>query len=105
MFIFIAALLCLTILFLQGKGDLGVVGAWQSGQVVFGGSGGQDFIGKTVWVLGFLFLSLSFLLAKAEVRYRVKTVLDKQYAENIVDGDSKLKENSRAVQNNDEEAK
>ena len=83
-FIFVAAMLCLVVLFLQGKGDLGVIGAWQSGQVVFGGSGGQDFIGKTVWVLGILFLLLSFLVAKAEVKYRVRTVLDKQYSESTL---------------------
>lgn len=75
LFVLVAVLLCLVILFLQGKGDLGVIGAWQSGQVVFGGSGGQDFIAKMVWFLGFLFLALSFVLAKLEVKYRVRTVL------------------------------
>lgn len=75
-FILVALSLALIILFLQGKGDMGVVGAWQGGQMVFGGSGGQDFISKLVWVLGFAFLFLSLLVAKVEVRGKHKSVFN-----------------------------
>jgi protein translocase SecG subunit len=79
-FFFLVALsLALIILFLQGKGDLGVVGAWQGSQAVFGGSGGQDVVGKSVWVLGFIFMALCLYLSKSEVKHRFTSILA-QYA-------------------------
>jgi len=74
-FFLLVFLLSIIILFLQGKGDLGIAGSWQGSQMIFGGSGGQDFVGKAVWVLGFLFMILGLYLAKAEVQSKFQSVL------------------------------
>lgn len=56
LFVIISMLLGLCILIQQGKGDMGVGGLGGGAQMLFGGSGGQNFIEKTTWVLGALFI-------------------------------------------------
>ena len=89
-FVFLGIILALLIIFMQGKGDMGLSGSWKSSKVIFGGSGGQDVIGKTVWVLGFLFLAASLVLAKIEQKNSFKSVFGNYYsspdAGNAADG-------------------
>jgi len=78
-FFLTALILILTILFLQGKGDLGMNNAWQGSQLVFGGSGGQDFVSKMVWFLGFVFMFLCLIIAKVDVKKRFNSIFN-QYS-------------------------
>lgn len=55
-FIFLAFLLGIIVLLQQGKGDMGMGGIGASSQMLFGGSGGQDFFEKVTWTFGFLFI-------------------------------------------------
>ncbi|PCI74600.1 preprotein translocase subunit SecG [Candidatus Dependentiae bacterium] len=69
LFVTLCFLLGLLILIQQGKGDMGLGGLGASSQMLFGGSGGQDFFEKLTWILGFIFmfsaLGLSFLKSRA----------------------------------------
>ena len=69
LFIFLCFFLALFILIQQGKGDLGLSGLSGS-QMLFGGSGGQEFFEKATWFMGALFifgaLGLSVLKSKEE---------------------------------------
>lgn len=62
-FIIISALLILLVLIQQGKGNMGLGNLGGATQMLFGGTGGQDIFQKTTWVLGTLFMALSFVLA------------------------------------------
>lgn len=68
-FIILVATLAIFILIQQGKGDLGL-GSMGGTQMLFGGSGGQDFFERTTWTLGFLFLfgSLGLAILKSKER-------------------------------------
>lgn len=56
LFIILCFFLGLSILIQQGKGDMGLGGLGGGGQMLFGGSGGQDFFEKMTWVMGALFI-------------------------------------------------
>ena len=61
-------ILCLTLIFIvllqKGKGGTGLFSNMGNANVkLFGGSGGQDIFQKATWVLGFLFLAGSLVLA------------------------------------------
>jgi protein translocase SecG subunit len=64
-FVILCVLLGFLILIQQGKGDMGLGGLGASSQMLFGGSGGQDFFEKITWTFGFLFifgaLGISFM--------------------------------------------
>ncbi len=57
------------ILIQQGKGDMGMGSLGGSTQMLFGGSGGQNFFEKATWILGaiFLFGSLGLTVLKAKI--------------------------------------
>jgi len=64
--------LALFILIQQGKGDMGLSGALGgSGQMLFGGSGGQSFFEKATWTMGviFIFGSLALSIAKSNITH------------------------------------
>ncbi|MFA6263310.1 MAG: preprotein translocase subunit SecG [Candidatus Babeliales bacterium] len=67
LFIVLCFFLALFILIQQGKGDLGL-GSMGGSQMLFGGSGGQEFFEKATWIMGAVFmfgaLGLSILKAK-----------------------------------------
>ena len=69
LFIFLCFFLALFILIQQGKGDLGLSNL-AGGQMLFGGSGGQEFFEKATWFMGALFifgaLGLSIIKSKEE---------------------------------------
>lgn len=81
---FIATILALMILFLQGKGDMGGTDAWRGSHMMLGG-GSQDIVGKIVWTLGVVLLILCFLLAKYGSRYLSESLLNKYSAEKVVE--------------------
>jgi preprotein translocase subunit SecG len=74
-------LLILIILIQKGKSSMGFGHMGGASQLLFGGSGGQDFLQKTTWVLGILFMfgSLGLSLVKSrhskESRYVSSTSL------------------------------
>lgn len=56
LFVILCFFLGLSILIQQGKGDMGLGGLGGGGQMLFGGSGGQDFFEKMTWVMGAIFI-------------------------------------------------
>lgn len=64
LFVILCFMLIFIILLQKGKGGTGLFSNMGNANVkLFGGSGGQDIFQKTTWVLGFLFLAGSLLLA------------------------------------------
>ena len=55
LFIILCLFLVLFILIQQGKGDMGL-GGLGGGQMLFGGSGGQNFFEKATWIMGAVFV-------------------------------------------------
>jgi len=76
LFVLLSFLLILFILVQQGKGDMGLGSLGKGGQMLFGGSGGQDFFEKATWVMGFLFLSGALLLTIGITRQAEKSRLE-----------------------------
>lgn len=68
LFVFIGFFIILFVLIQQSKGSLGL-GSLGDTQMLFGGSGGQNFFQKTTWILGALFMVLSFALAIMKSSY------------------------------------
>ncbi|MBU1007939.1 preprotein translocase subunit SecG [Candidatus Dependentiae bacterium] len=56
LFVLLTIFLVLFILVQQGKGDMGLGSLGRGGQMLFGGSGGQDFFEKTTWIMGAIFM-------------------------------------------------
>lgn len=67
-FIIMCLFLALIILIQQGKGDMGLGGLGGSTQMLFGGSGGQEFFEKITWFLTaiFIFGSLGLAVLKSK---------------------------------------
>lgn len=65
--LFLFILVCLTligsVLIQKGKSSLGMFQMGGGTQMLFGGSGGQEFFQKISWALGALFMGGSLLLA------------------------------------------
>lgn len=65
--VFLFVILCITLILLiliqKGKSSIGLGSLGGGTQLLFGGSGGQDFFQKTTWVLGALFMAGSLFLA------------------------------------------
>ncbi|MCK4650778.1 preprotein translocase subunit SecG [Candidatus Babeliales bacterium] len=55
-FVILCLFLALAILIQQGKGDMGLGGLGGGGQMLFGGSGGQELFEKITWIMGALFI-------------------------------------------------
>jgi preprotein translocase subunit SecG len=76
LFVILCFLLGIAILIQQGKGDMGLGGLGGGSQLLFGGSGGQEFFEKITWTMGALFilgaLGLSILKYKATDISRIK---------------------------------
>lgn len=56
LFVILCFLLGVSILIQQGKGDMGLGSMGAGSQMLFGGSGGQDFFERMTWTFGFLFM-------------------------------------------------
>ena len=55
-FLLLCIVLGIFILIQSGKGDMGLGSLGGGSQMLFGGSGGQEFFERTTWVLGALFI-------------------------------------------------
>lgn len=76
LFVILCLFLALFILLQQGKGDMGLGSLGGSAQMLFGGSGGQEFFVRTTWILGFFFLFGSLGLAILKSRQTAKSHLE-----------------------------
>lgn len=56
LFVILCIILVALVLIQQGKGDMGLGSLGRGSQMLFGGSGGQDFFEKATWILGALFM-------------------------------------------------
>lgn len=80
------ALLCLVLIFLvlmqKGKSSMGLGSLGGGSQMLFGGSGGQDFFQKLTWVLGAIFMlgSLGLAIMRKPAQSRYIKVFEKQEA-------------------------
>lgn len=69
LFVLLCFFMILIILLQKSKGSLGILGSAGSGaQLLFGGSGGQDFFQKLTWIFIACFLGGSLLLAILKTR-------------------------------------
>ena len=68
LFVLIGFFIILFVLIQQSKSSLGL-GSIGDTQMLFGGSGGQNFFQKVTWTLGGLFMVLSFGLAIMKSSY------------------------------------
>ena len=72
-FVIICTLMLIVIMIQQSRGEIGFGAAPSKGtQLVFGGSGGQEFFERTTWTLGFIFviscLTMSYFQSKEQSR-------------------------------------
>jgi len=76
LFVLLSIFLVLFILIQQSKGDMGLGSLGRGSQMLFGGSGGQNFFEKTTWVMGALFmagaLGIGIYMTKSEETSRLK---------------------------------
>lgn len=63
LFTFLCLLLIGLVLIQKAKSSLGVDSLNSSAQMLFGGSGGQDFMQKITWTFGAIFMAGSLALA------------------------------------------
>lgn len=56
LFVILCFLLVVIVLLQQGKGDMGLGGLGGGSQMLFGGSGGQEFFEKVTWTMVALFI-------------------------------------------------
>lgn len=80
--------LALFIFLQQGKGDLGMNSLGTSGQMLFGGSGGQNFFERATWIMGLMFVFGSLGLTIMQSKYKNQSQLA---------GYSQPKKNSQAA--------
>lgn len=76
LFVILCFLLLVFILLQQGKGDMGLGGMGGGGQMLFGGSGGQEFFERTTWIMVSLFiigsLGIAILRSRAAITSRLE---------------------------------
>ena len=88
-FVVLCLFLGLFILIQQGKGDMGLGSLGGSTQMLFDGSGGQEFFVKTTWILGsfFIFGSLGLAILKSREinRSRLEGFVMKKAEQEIAD--------------------
>lgn len=87
MFITTAVLLTVFILVQKTKGSMGLGSMGGGSQMLFGGSGGQDFMQKATWVLGVLFMfgSLGIALLRTKQSETSRYILPKTELPNVLE--------------------
>lgn len=75
LFIIVCVFLTIFVLLQQGKGDLGV-SSMSGSQMLFGGSGGQNFFERVTWVLGALFMFGALGLSVLKTKEQHRSILD-----------------------------
>lgn len=76
LFVLLSVFLVLFILIQQGKGDMGLGSLGRGSQMLFGGSGGQDFFEKATWIMGGLFLAGALALTISITKFHEKSALE-----------------------------
>jgi preprotein translocase subunit SecG len=88
LFVILCFFLVIAILIQQGKGDMGLGGLGGGGQMLFGGSGGQDFFEKLTWIMGAIFvigaLGLTILKTKEVTKSRLTNITKTQQTNNNI---------------------
>ena len=97
LFVLLSLFLVLFILIQQGKGDMGLGSLGRSSQMLFGGSGGQDFFEKTTWIMGALFLGGALTLTIARTKYAESSRLS-SYRAPIIQKEEKIPAPPKAKQ-------
>ena len=74
LFIILCFFLVLIVLLQQGKGDMGLGGLGGGSQMLFGGSGGQEFFEKITWTMVGLFIlgALGLTLLKNKTMQKIQ---------------------------------
>jgi protein translocase SecG subunit len=87
MFVTTAILLTVFILIQKTKGSMGLGSMGGGSQMLFGGSGGQDFMQKATWVLGILFMfgSLGIALLRTKQSETSRYILPKTELPNVLE--------------------
>ncbi len=76
-FVLLCVLMLTTILIQQSKGEIGFGAAPSKGtQLVFGGSGGQEFFEKTTWFLAVIFLTSCVGFAYYQSKEQSRSILE-----------------------------
>ena len=79
LFAFLGTLLAATVLFQQSKGEIGFGGAPSQGtQIVFGGSGGQEFFERATWLMGAIFMA-SCLWMSYQTKDQSRSILESHH--------------------------
>jgi len=76
LFVLLSIFLVLFILIQQGKGDMGLGSLGRGSQMLFGGSGGQDFFEKATWIMGALFLAGALILTLSLTKFHERSALE-----------------------------
>ena len=63
LFVLLGVFILLFVLIQQSKGSLGLGSMGGETQMLFGGSGGQNFFQKATWIMAGIFIALSLILA------------------------------------------
>ncbi len=105
LFVFLSFLLGVIVLLQQGKGDMGMGGLGAGSQMLFGGSGGQDFFEKVTWTFGFLFVFGALGLSIIKSRNISKSKIASYRSSRIKTAESTETENKKTEEavNQDEE--
>lgn len=75
LFLILSFFLALFVLIQQGKGDLGA-SALSGSQMLFGGSGGQNFFERATWIMGLMFMVGALGLAVLKSKENTASILD-----------------------------
>lgn len=76
-FVLLCGLMLTTILIQQSKGGIGFGAAPSKGtEIMFGGSGGQDFFEKATWILAIIFLSSCVGIAYFQSKEQSRSILE-----------------------------
>ncbi|HJZ24582.1 MAG TPA: preprotein translocase subunit SecG [Candidatus Babeliales bacterium] len=73
LYFLVAVFLILLILIQRGKGGMGLGSLGGGTQMLFGGSGGQDFFQKLTWILGAILIFGSLSIAMLKVHYYMQS--------------------------------
>ncbi len=76
-FVVICLLMLLSILIQQSRGEIGFGATPSKGtQIIFGGSGGQEFFEKITWTLGIIFLASCIAMSYFQSKEQSRSILE-----------------------------
>lgn len=75
LFVVLSLFLVLFVLIQPGKGDMGLGSLGRGSQMLFGGSGGQDFFQKATWFMGAIFMAGALALSIYKTKENESSVM------------------------------